>query len=219
MPNVELTEEDIALLEAARAKTSPKSEAAPGRPIPPRAKKPQDRKTSTPKLGHQQAPTGKYTLGKKSAAEERDLELPSGAWCRVKVVGPETLMSSGLLDHIDSLTAIVSGEMIPQAQKGKTNTPDTAAIAKDMKAIKAIMDKYDELTLAVVVEPQLHKAPETEAERDEDLAYIDQVSFEDKAYIMQYVMGGTADLETFRQESQESVASLAAITSSASSGE
>ena len=239
MPTVELSDEELAELAALRkTKAVPEqapADAIPGlsapesapKPIPPKAKRPTDRKKPaprTPRIAEAASPKvsgsfatsdDDYSLGLTPlGGDETDLKLPSGALCRVKVIGPESLLSSGLLDSVDSLSAIVSGDMIPTAERGRPAV-DAAALAKDMTAIKQVIDTYDDLMFKVVVKPVLYDKPDTESERIAGRAYIDKISFEDKAFIMQFVMGGTSDLETFRQESEESVASVAAVTGTA----
>jgi hypothetical protein len=48
----------------------------------------------------------------------------------------------------------------------------------------------------------------TEGERDGDTLYVDEVSAEDKNFIFQFAMGGTADVERFRQELSGGMAGL-----------
>ncbi len=66
-----------------------------------------------------------------------------------------------------------------------------------------IMDTMDAVIIHMVVEPKIYPVPDNEENRDEDLLYIDEVNEEDKTFIWQYAVGGTRDVEKFRQGLQE----------------
>jgi hypothetical protein len=60
-------------------------------------------------------------------------------------------------------------------------------------------------------EKHLHKwqpVPAEEREHGPDIAYIDWIDFADKVYLMNFAVGGTRDLETFRTEQAELLDSL-----------
>ena len=52
--------------------------------------------------------------------------------------------------------------------------------------------------------------PDADREHGQGIAYIDWVDFADKVYLMNFAVGGTRDLETFRQEQSELLDSLSA---------
>jgi len=65
------------------------------------------------------------------------------------------------------------------------------------------------------VNAEVHKDPMKsgshqyhEAERDPDILYADQVDMDDKLFIFQWALGGTRDLERFREQQQKSVGDL-----------
>ncbi len=51
-----------------------------------------------------------------------------------------------------------------------------------------------------------------EGQRDSDTLYADEVSLEDRVFVMNYAVGGTRDLERFRKQYGESVARVSAVT-------
>src|SRR5438105_2768401 len=154
MPNVELSEEELlAQLAALRASKAPEEQPSaaeiPGltpAAVPLSAKQPTDRKKAAPKppakprrtaapaapiTGNLASSDDDYDMGFTApGGEETDLRLPSGRLCRVKVIGPENLLSSGLLDQIDSLTAIACGDLIPKAERGRSQI-DAKALMND----------------------------------------------------------------------------------------
>jgi hypothetical protein len=142
---------------------------------------------------------------KKSTAQ-RPLELPSGCVCLVKPIGVVAIMSRGLIPN--PLLAIMT-EAMTAAEKGKAAELDVdklmADVIQDESKLKAMFDMADQITLACVLEPEVHAAPENEADRLEDLLYVDEVDMEDKMFIMNFAMGGSADLEPFREELARSV--------------
>lgn len=171
-------------------------------------KKPQDRKPKQNAFGRKQV---------------FDLEVPSGSVIKVTRPGLQGLIKAGIVDSFDQLTAIVQGETIPKAE-GRP-TVDVQKIVKETKddpeRIGKMMEMMDKIVQHVVVEPRLHDTPvlsdEDKAEgktiddiRDPELAYLDYVDDQDKAFIMTVAMGGSTDLERFRAESEAALGSVPA---------
>jgi hypothetical protein len=167
---------------------------------PPKAKKPQDKKP-------------KSSFGKKIAYPVR---LPSGSTIEVLRPGVQGLTKAGIIDSFDQLTAIVQMETLPKAEgRPTTDVSKTAReVSKDATKVQEMLDIMDRVCLYVVVSPKLHPTPVlTEDDKlagktidditDPELAYIDYVDDEDKAFIMNVAMGGTTDLATFRAQSKE----------------
>jgi hypothetical protein len=61
-----------------------------------------------------------------------------------------------------------------------------------------------------VIEPTVNPLPENEADRKQELLYVDEVDLDDKFYIMAFALGGTRDLEGFREATGSGVANLPA---------
>lgn len=136
------------------------------------------------------------------------LELPSGEFVKARNAG--------------GLRGFVSGGMIPNSlmpiideaiKKGKE--PDMSKIITpegiDPKMMEDMLEMIDSVVMSVMVEPEVHPKPASEAERDDDLLYIDEIEDEDKMFLFQWVTGGTRDLERFRAELTAGVEHLAKL--------
>lgn len=128
----------------------------------------------------------------KKEAQGIPLPLPSGKTCLVRNVGMQVFLQRGLIPN--SLMPLVKEGM--KSGKGpELNTDDiTDEMLADMIAL------FDAATVYCVVQPDVQPAPAIEGERLEDVLYVDEVDFEDKQFIFQFVVGGTRDLERFREE-------------------
>jgi hypothetical protein len=150
-----------------------------------------------------------------------DLTLPSGNVALVKRPGPAALLNGGVLP--DTLMPIIqkaikSGQGLrPEDEKDLMNDPQ--------KLIEAL-ETMDRLMVMVVVEPEVafHKhqpinavdaawvdIPESRRNGEkcecgathpgsDEIIYTDEVDMDDKMFIFNYAVGGTRDLERFRNE-------------------
>jgi len=181
------------------------------------AKKPQDKKAKASR--HGSSWRSPYS----------DLDLPSGETCRVRRPGIQGLIKAGVLHGLDSLTSIVQTETIPTAE-GKPKV-DIKAILDDSEKFGSMMTMVDKIVNYVVVEPSIVSSlrpvinPESglvredangepileeipDAEREPELVYDDYIDVMDKMYIMNYAVGGSADLAKFREATQDVVGSV-----------
>lgn len=163
-----------------------------------------------------------------------DLLLPSENVARVRQMSPQAFLTSGLIP--DPLTAIIRKAI--HTKRGM-NPKDLEKIADDPDALVSALKMFDQVLSYVMVTPQIqmpppcdvvvgeeecgeyadedvHKTPTKrghhayhEGARDPDVLYADQVDFGDKVFIFQWCLGGTRDLDQFRQELQTSVESMA----------
>lgn len=148
-----------------------------------------------------------YKLGRADAGQ--DLRLPSGNVCLVKRPGPEGLIKAGLLDSLDTLTALVQTEHIDSNDpKAMARAVQTMAADKG-KLIDAIT-LMDKVVCHVVLQPPVAMPP-GDGERDPEALYVDEVDEEDKAFIFNFVVGGTRDIETFRKERAELMGGIPAV--------
>lgn len=158
--------------------------------------------------------------GSKTAEATEEITVPSGQTCRVRRIGMEGLMEAGILGEADTLTGIVDSKHIRRVRgangKADMDEVDPMSIMKDPKALKAILTLADKALPHVVVEPRvlLHFDAETgvsipEDQRVEGAIYTDMVGFEDKMFLLDYSVGGTRDVATFRQGSAAGVAGVA----------
>lgn len=185
---------------------------------PAKAKKPQDHKAG---------------FGKKSTHR---VELPSGNTVTLERPGIEGLVRAGILESFDALTSIVQGETIPKAEGRQV--ADLKATVGDIDNVKTMTEILNKITIHVVAEPKLswpylQETDEddepvvdaaglpvwvkddkgqpvylTDEQRDEDAFYIDYVDIEDKTFIMNFAVGGSSDLQRFRESTQEALGSV-----------
>lgn len=152
----------------------------------------------------------RYGLGSKGSRDGGvDLTVPSGSLCRVIRPGPMGLIKLGLLDSLDSLTGLVQMEHFDRVDEKPTRVQADIIkeFAANTEAVKAGFALIDKVVVGCVLQPKIHPIPLDDngeplprEEWDEELIYIDSVDLEDKTFIMQFVVGGTADLEQFRAE-------------------
>lgn len=130
----------------------------------------------------------------KKSAEGYELEVPSGNVALVRRPGMLAFLQAGILPN--SLTKIVKEKM---GSKGDDVEIDREALGE--LTFEEMIEAYDAVTLYCVVQPELHPVPE--GERDPSLLYVDEVDMDDKMFIFQWAVGGTRDLESFRQQKDE----------------
>lgn len=144
------------------------------------------------------------TWGKnKGKTRGHEITVPSGQTCLVKRPGVEGLIELGLLDKVDGLTGLVDQKHIKRVKGEKT--VDVEALAKDTDSLMNVIKTVNEIVVHVVLEPKLLPVPEEGTERDAEAVYVDDVDLEDKMFIFQYSIGGSKDLEKFRQQSKQNV--------------
>jgi len=137
------------------------------------------------------------------------IELPSGAVVKYKNPGGlQAFITSKSIPN--SLMGIVEKAL----GKGKgIKIDDIISEDKiDPELLADIMILTDTVMLRSVIEPPVHPVPESETDRDDDLLYVDEFPAEDKQFMFQLITGGTKDLETFRQQLNSGMDSLAAVT-------
>jgi hypothetical protein len=120
-------------------------------------------------------------------------------------VGAEAFLEAGLIPN--SLIPILQYQL-ECAEKGQE--PDLKKMYDDL--LKQDDGAADMLRMANAVTVHCVTAPPVAAAvlpgmpRDPNILYVDQVDFDDKLFIMQFAMGGTRDLEQFRQQQVAHVA-------------
>lgn len=172
----------------------------------------------------------------KKATGNVELELPSGNTCLLRRLQPEAFLTSGLIP--DSLTAMVQTAiktkkgLPPNAMKQIADDPKKLRQALQMTdevvcyvvvepeclmppkcshemAGGRLCDEYvdtDDKRHEDKAHPDFHHF--VEGERDDDTLYADEVSLEDKQFIFQFAVGGTADVERFREELSRNVGNV-----------
>lgn len=137
-----------------------------------------------------------------------DIQLPSELWVKAKRVDLDTLVLHGSVPN--SLMEIVNEAL----EKGQDMDPAAMiGVGKDeelnMDMVRDMYEMADKVVIASVIEPKVHEVPEDEADRDDNLLYVDEFDDEDKMFMFQWATGGTSDVATFRAEASASLASLA----------
>lgn len=154
----------------------------------------------------------------KKDAQGTPLEVPSGHTALVRPVGMQVFLQRGMIPN--SLMPIIREAMKSGKPQDMKMDDVTAEQIEDMMAL------FDAVTCYVVVEPKVTPTPmrpvdpqpegatETVLEpvpaedRDPNVLYVDEVEFDDKQFIFQWVVGGTRDIEQFRREQGAAVEQL-----------
>lgn len=181
------------------------------------------------------SPTSAKNWRKRTGGHE--LELPSGNMCLVKRPGMQKLLTAGIMP--DSLTPIAM-QHIAQAESGGRSSKSQEAklekelmdkVMQDPAQLTEMMQSFDKVVAMCVVEPKVrvHWYTETDEQtghlpadakvgddipddvRDDEILYTDDVDDEDKHFIFQYVVGGSSDLEEFRQEQTAAMENSSAV--------
>lgn len=164
------------------------------------------------------APTNDDKYAATSWASEKfsDLTVPSGQLCQVRRPGVQGLIAVGILDKVQGLTTLVGEEHVKRV-KGQQKI-DVQGFMKDSSKIEEAMVTIDKIVCYVVNQPSIKLAYKTsptgvatillDQDREEGQIYSDMVDFEDKMFIFHFAVGGSRDLERFREERAKVVASL-----------
>lgn len=150
---------------------------------------------------------------KKQTVQGTPLTVPSGNVCLVRAPGMSVFLKQGVIPN--GLMPMIQDAM----DKGKV--PDDAsldaslgAMLEDPEKLQQLVDLTDAVAVYCCLEPKLEHPPQEMNSvgvmvtvpfdnplRNPDVLYVDEVDFNDKMFIFTYAVGGTADLERFRQES------------------
>lgn len=162
----------------------------------------------------------------KSAEVEEGVKLllPSGNVCLARNPGLLHFIEQGKIPN--ALLPIVNKAI---AQGKGMSAKDTQAAADDPNALADILAFTNEVIVASVVQPKVALPPRYTAKDFEDdecteeevgevaeekridgVLYADKVDLTDKMFIFQWVVGGTRDIERFREESSAALAGLRA---------
>lgn len=168
--------------------------------------------------------TPKYTLGSRGREALFDLELPSGETCQVRRPGVQGLIAAGVLDSFDQLTSFVHTKHIEPHQrpaKGASVSKEAVdELARDPNKMAAGFQLIDRLVVHVVNQPRCWIDYQMIGESAEDFAKrqaaagdavpIRDVDLGDKLFIVQWAVGGSADLKAFREQLGGALDALAA---------
>jgi hypothetical protein len=149
------------------------------------------------------------------------ITTPSGQTCHAKRIGLQGMVEAGVLGDSDSLTAMVDSKHIRRVRGGKgpdREELDLASIMKDPDQLGKIIMMVDRALPLIVQSPEvkLHFTDESDGstlrvpddKREEEDVYTDQIGLEDKMFLFNWSVGGSADVTRFREESDNAVAGL-----------
>lgn len=136
--------------------------------------------------------------------KQAPITLPSGQNVRMRRTSLQAFMTTG----------IIPNKLMEVAQKAISKGKDPemselAGIITDEGQLTDMIRMMDDAVVHVMIEPKVLPLPEEGEERDPDQLYIDEIDDEDKMFIFNWAVGGTADVEQFRGEATSSLASLA----------
>jgi hypothetical protein len=138
----------------------------------------------------------------KARSAGRALLLPSGFTAMVRNPGLGMFVEKGMIPN--SLMPIVMAALDEGKPPSKRMLKD---MSRDPDAIADIAKLARDVTVACVIKPKIHPVPE-DGDRDNSLLYSDEVDLDDCMFIFQWVIGGTHDLNSFREEQESLVADL-----------
>lgn len=185
-------------------KTEAKNPARSGNPAKKAAAKKAPAKKTTAKKA---APSGVSDFSSfKQRAQGQLLPLPSGLVCRARRVMLQTFLNSGQVPN--GLMVLVSEalEKGQEADVAQMVGMDDGSV--DIDKVNEMFELVNAIVVEAVVEPRVHPIPDDPTDRDDSLLYIDEFDDEDKMFLFQWIIGGTDDIASFREEA---IASLAAL--------
>lgn len=133
--------------------------------------------------------------------------VPSGNEVRVRTPGMQVFLTQGVIPN--GLMPIIQDAM----KAGEAPSDEAMnSMADDPEKLQEVLELADAVALFCFIEPKLERPPTEKIDgkeviiplgderRDEEVLYVDEVDLNDKLFIFQFAVGGTAKLEQFRQE-------------------
>lgn len=159
---------------------------------------------------------GDWKKGKEAAR----LRVPSGNVCLARAVGMEPFLAKGLIPN--ALMPIVTRAV----EEGKgISAKEVNEITSNLESAEGIADMLamaDAVVVECVVSPHVYPmsdrdailedeslTPDEKAAKINSLLFVDEVDINDKMFIFQWAVGGTSNLEQFREKSANVVEDLA----------
>lgn len=148
-------------------------------------------------------------------AKGSPLTVPSGKTCLVrKPDGMQAFMSQGMVPN--TLLGVVQ-QSLEDKDPDKVDLEAISDMAmKNPQALEDMLSMCDAVVIHCVVEPSVEPVPLDDdgnivppnKRPDDDTLYVDYIDWDDKMFIFNYAMGGTKDLETFREEQASAMAGV-----------
>lgn len=151
-----------------------------------------------------------------------DVVVPSGQKALVRRPGMDGLIQAGVLMEMDSLTSLVDTKHVKRVKNGQGFTEEINAktLMQDPAELEKVMRIVDRTMPYIVVRPEIRlhfrddeesgeivilSAEERQAARDAGFGgvFTDQIDLNDRMFLFGLGVGGSADLERFREQSDE----------------
>lgn len=138
--------------------------------------------------------------------------VPSGNTAILRTPGMQAFLTQGVIPN--ALMPFVQDAMAKGQAPSKN---DMKGLLADPTRLQQIMDLADSITVKCCVDPKVFPIPTDDEgkeipigddRRDENVLYVDEVDFEDKMFIFNVAVGGTSDLEKFREGLESNVGAL-----------
>lgn len=144
---------------------------------------------------------------KKSKLRGQELVLPSGLTCVSGRVNLEVFLKTGRIPNSlrPMIDRAMQGKEISQEEVlGELAGEDFANKLLDgdeeaLKTFNDLMTMVDAVVVDVMIDPKVIPAPETEEDRSDTILHVDEIDDEDRMFIFNYAVGGTRNLEPFRE--------------------
>lgn len=181
--------------------------------MPESKKRPAAKKATATKASPKKAPPSAVTSADEwlSGAEGQIIELPSGKNVRVRMPGLQAFIAADLIPN--ELLPIMMGKAT-----GVSEDKELMEMRNDPAMLLKLALTMDKIFAYCVTEPKFEPAPTRDLEngrtvlapdlKKEGVLYTDVVSDDDKGYVFNVAVGGTRDLERFRQEQAAQLATL-----------
>lgn len=130
------------------------------------------------------------------------IALPSGLTVQAKRGGVEVFIKSGKIPN--SLMPLLKAAMVGDEEAAKA----LASLDVNPEMLGEMFELFDIVAVATITVPKVWLVPDDESERDAERLYVDEIDGEDKQFLFQWAVGGTADVEKFREQAEQSVVAL-----------
>lgn len=128
------------------------------------------------------------------------ITLPSGKVMKIRSVGFQAFLKAGIVPN--SLMSIVENAV------NEGNEPEVNDLVGDSSNLNDMLAMVDEVVVFVALDPEVKRTPKAEKDRRDDILYVDEVDEDDKQFIFSVCTGGTRDVEQFRKQSADLMASV-----------
>lgn len=141
--------------------------------------------------------------GWKKSSEGILVRVPSGNTALIRTPGIEVFLTQGVIPN--ALMPLITDSM---KRGAAPKDDDLAAMMGNPEMVAQIVEMANAVCVYCCLDPKVEPVPEEGVGRDPELLYVDEVDFNDKMYIFSVAVGGTSDLEKFREEQAAVMGSL-----------